>query len=102
MPLIDPMEAFKAGGEVGKKNRSSLTRTSEYMSDLFKERDKTENEVNKLKEVERFKSGLTSPKERSEIKKNEAMVDRYKSGKGVYTIMLTNDKRDVVKKIIVY
>lgn len=66
----DPMEGFQVGQAIGKGKKSSLSRTSDYMSDLFKERDKEEGGMDKLLKGELFKSMITSPKE-------QAMTDYY-------------------------
>ena len=44
----DPGQFFEAGQKVGKSKQSSLSRTSDYMSDLFKERDKEQSKINPL------------------------------------------------------
>ena len=68
----DPMEGFQIGQAIGKSKRSSLSRTSDYMSDLSKERDKEGGELDKLFKSELLKSMITSPKE-------QAMTDYYKA-----------------------
>lgn len=43
---FDPMQGFEVGQKIGASKKSSLNRTSDYMSDLTKERDKQDSKVN--------------------------------------------------------
>lgn len=69
---FDPAQAFQVGQKMGKDKQSSLGRTSDYMSDLFKERDKEESGIDKILKGEIIKNMFTSPKE-------QAMTDYYKA-----------------------
>jgi len=44
MPF-DPMQGFEVGQKIGSSKKSSLNRTSDYMSDLFKTRDAAETKA---------------------------------------------------------
>lgn len=72
----DPMEGFQIGQAVGKARRSSLGRTTDYMSELFQKRseDKSslDKELAKSLAVEKIKSSFQSPKE-------DAMTRYYNS-----------------------
>lgn len=62
---IDPMQAFQAGQKMGKDKQSSLGRTSDYMSDLFKERDKSDTKVNPI-ELAVLKQSLVAPEKQKD------------------------------------
>src|SRR3990167_8923139 len=59
MPF-DVSEAFGVGQKIGKSKQSSLSRTSDYMSDLFKERDKQESKTTPL-ELMMLKQAMPQP-----------------------------------------
>ncbi len=55
---FDPMQGFEIGQKIGASKKSSLNRTSDYMSDLTKERDKERSKINPL-ELFMAKQALT-------------------------------------------
>lgn len=61
----DPMEGFQIGQAVGKARRSSLGRTTDYMSELFKKRDEESSDIGGKLGLEMLKSSITSPKEQA-------------------------------------
>lgn len=68
----DPMEGFQIGQAIGKSKKSSLARSTDYMSDLFKQRGSESSDLDKALKTEIFKSMISSPKE-------QAMTDYYKA-----------------------
>lgn len=69
---FDPMQGFKVGQEVGKSKRSSLSRTSGYMSDIFKTRDEEAGKFDKG----RYDALTIDPVEQSQIDLNSARSKR--------------------------
>jgi len=69
----DPMEGFQIGQAIGKGKKSALSRSSDYMGELFKTRDAKDDSrnIDKILKTELIKSSISSPKEK-------AMTDFYK------------------------
>lgn len=56
----DPMQGFQVGQKIGESKKSSLNRTSGYMSDLTAQRDKDKTKINPL-ELMMLKQAMPQP-----------------------------------------
>lgn len=67
---------FEMGNELGKGTKTATEYATESVADEFKQKKKSDYEIRKLKEVEKFKTNLISPKDQSIIDLNESKSGR--------------------------
>ncbi len=73
---FDPMQGFEVGQKIGASKKSSLNRTSDYMSELFKTRDaqetKSDTGIDKALKVAMVKNAFPSELQKSQVDLNQA------------------------------
>ena len=91
---FDPESAFGIGQKIGKSKQSSLGRTSDYMSDLFKERDKQETKTTPM-ELLMLKSSIQSPLDKARIENLEAKTNKLEDPSSNLSVsqQIAKDKR---------
>lgn len=71
---------FEMGNTLGSNTKTAAEYAAEDVSSMFKERRKSDYEINKLKEVEKYKNSLMNPKEQAMTDYYKAQTDALKGG----------------------
>lgn len=75
-----PLEGFEVGRKIGGAKRSTFGRTSDTMLDQFNKNQLLGAEIGKLMAVEKYKTGLESPKEKAQTDYYKAQTEFTKQG----------------------